>query len=306
MSSVRPVDPVEQIEKAEPGGSVDTRGLDQVRTVADAVLYEGYLLYPYRASSGKNRSRWQFGVLGPPLAAPESFGEEPGMATQVLLTDPGDAPASVDVRLRFLQVQVREVQRLDEDGGHTPVGTLTVDGMAVLSWDEAVEREIALPALALTEPYDALHRVPGGEDVEPLTDAHGTPVGRVVRRREPLVARIRTEAVADDGFVRLTVSVDNEHPAPAADKDAAIRASLIGTHLILQARGARFVSLLEPPAEAEAAPPAAGSGAAGRYWPGRPGRPTRCSARRSSSTTTRRWPSRAPARSSTPPRSTRS
>ncbi|AQA26166.1 hypothetical protein BTZ20_3066 [Rhodococcus sp. MTM3W5.2] len=38
----------------------------RVRAVADAVLYEGYLLYPYRASSRKNQSRWQFGVLGPP------------------------------------------------------------------------------------------------------------------------------------------------------------------------------------------------------------------------------------------------
>ena len=43
--------------------------LQQARTVADAVLYEGYLLYPYRASSDKNRARWQFGVLGPPGAA---------------------------------------------------------------------------------------------------------------------------------------------------------------------------------------------------------------------------------------------
>ena len=40
--------------------------LDDVRRVADAVLYEGYILYPYRASAQKNRSRWQFGVLMPP------------------------------------------------------------------------------------------------------------------------------------------------------------------------------------------------------------------------------------------------
>ena len=34
--------------------------------VADAVLYEGYVLYPYRASAPKNQVRWQFGVLAPP------------------------------------------------------------------------------------------------------------------------------------------------------------------------------------------------------------------------------------------------
>ena len=51
--------------------------IEAVRAVADAVLYEGYLLYPYRASAVKNRSRWQFGVLGPPAAAARAFGEPP-------------------------------------------------------------------------------------------------------------------------------------------------------------------------------------------------------------------------------------
>ena len=49
---------------------------DRARAVADAVLYEGYLLYPYRANSRKNQSRWQFGVLGPPGAADTGIGED--------------------------------------------------------------------------------------------------------------------------------------------------------------------------------------------------------------------------------------
>ncbi|MET4926127.1 hypothetical protein P3L51_27890, partial [Streptomyces sp. PSRA5] len=243
-------------------------GLDHVRTIADAVLYEGYLLYPYRASSHKNRSRWQFGVLGPPDAAPGSFAEDPGMAAQCLLTAPGNTPedagARVTVVLRFLQLQVREVQRLEEDGSHTPVGELIVDGVSLLSWDEAVEREIPLGGVPLTRPTDRPLTVPGGEDIEPLTDARGVTVGRIVRRRTELTARIRTETAVDGGFVRLTVSVDNEHAATATDKDAAIRASLIGSHLLLQARGVRFVSLLEPPAEAAAA---AGRCRQRRCWP---------------------------------------
>ncbi|WP_327286885.1 hypothetical protein [Streptomyces sp. NBC_01198] len=224
-------------------------GLGHVRTVADAVLYEGYLLYPYRASSHKNQSRWQFGVLGPPAAAPDSFAEEPGMAMQCLLAAPGTAPATVAIHLRFLQLQVREVQRRAGDGSHQAVPALTVDGTSVLSWDEAVEREIALPVRELTAGYDERHTVPGGADVEELTDARGTRVGRIVRSREELTVRIRSAAEADGGFVRLSVAVDNEHPAVAADKDAAIRASLIGAHVIVQARGTRFVSLLDPPAE---------------------------------------------------------
>jgi len=228
--------------------------LDQVRTVADAVLYEGYLLYPYRASSHKNQSRWQFGVLGPPHAAAESFAEDPGMEMQCLLAPgPGRSPGSVSVRLRFLQLQVREVQRRGEDGRHTRVEELIVDGASVLSWDEAVEQEISLPAVSLPGAYDVLHTVDGGEEVEPLTDALGTPVGRVVRRRQPLAFRVRAHTDDDEGFLRLSVSVHNEHPDPVANKDTAIRSSLIGAHLLLQADGARFVSLLEPPQAAVAA-----------------------------------------------------
>ncbi|MFE2376411.1 hypothetical protein [Streptomyces sp. NPDC059398] len=231
---------------------VNAPGLDQVRTIADAVLYEGYLLYPYRASSHKNQSRWQFGVLGPPSAAPACFGEEPDMAVQCLLAPDGPAPA-VTVHLRFLQVQVREVQRLGADGRHTPVAGLTVAGAQVLSWEEAVEQEIVLPELCLAEPADVRRTVPGGEDVEELTEADGTPAGRIVRRRLPLDVRIRVGATPDDGLLRLSLAVSNEHPGTPGSKDEAIRSSLIGAHLILRAHGGGFVSLLEPPEHAAAA-----------------------------------------------------
>ncbi|MFE6668595.1 hypothetical protein ACFVFH_34170 [Streptomyces sp. NPDC057697] len=237
--------------------------LDQVRSIADAVLYEGYLLYPYRASSHKNRSRWQFGVLGPPLATAASFGEEPEMETECLLA-PHDGPAAVTVHLRFLQLQVREVRGTDENGTDVPVGQLVVDGVPVLSWDEAVEREVVLAALPLGEATDTVHVVPGGEETEPVTDARGAVVGRIVRRRLPLTLRVRTRAVVDDGYVRLSVAVRNEHPEPVSTKDDAIRSSLIGAHLLLRAHDAAFVSLLEPPAGAAAA---AGRCRQRRCWP---------------------------------------
>ncbi|MGW1353064.1 hypothetical protein ACWCQE_27920 [Streptomyces sp. NPDC002409] len=237
--------------------------LDQVRSIADAVLYEGYLLYPYRASSHKNRSRWQFGVLGPPHATAASFGEEPEMEMQCLLA-PHEGPAAVTVHLRFLQLQVREVRGTGEDGADTPVEQLVVDGVPVMSWDEAVEREVVLTALPLGEVADAVHEVPGGEDTEPVTDARGVVMGRIVRRRLPLAVRVRTRAVVDDGYVRLSVVVRNENPESAATKDAAIRSSLIGAHLLLRAHEAEFVSLLEPPAGAAAA---AGRCRQRRCWP---------------------------------------
>ena len=50
----------------------------------------------------------------------------------------------------------------------------------------------------------------------------------------------------DDGLNRVSVAVHNTGAA-AADKDAAIATSLIGTHLIAEVVGGEFVSLLEPP-----------------------------------------------------------
>ena len=38
---------------------------DLVRRIADAVLYEGYILWPYRRSALKNRRRWTFGGVYP-------------------------------------------------------------------------------------------------------------------------------------------------------------------------------------------------------------------------------------------------
>ncbi|MFD0592870.1 hypothetical protein ACFQZ4_10190 [Catellatospora coxensis] len=50
----------------------------QARAVADAVLYEGCLLYPYRADAAKNQLRWQFGVLVPPPTRTTPWASTPG------------------------------------------------------------------------------------------------------------------------------------------------------------------------------------------------------------------------------------
>ena len=62
--------------------------------VANAVLYEGYILYPYTSSARKNRIRWQFGVIVPQAYAAAGTGEPSEAQTEVLLDRPG---SSVDV-----------------------------------------------------------------------------------------------------------------------------------------------------------------------------------------------------------------
>ena len=64
---------------------------DRARAVADAVLYEGYLLYPYRATSSKNQSRWQFGVLGSARRGRTRASARTTSLSAQVLVDAGDA-----------------------------------------------------------------------------------------------------------------------------------------------------------------------------------------------------------------------
>jgi hypothetical protein len=221
------------------------------RLAADAVLYEGYLLYPYRSTAAKNQVRWQFGVLSPPGAADAGIGEAADLAVQCLLRTDRDpvGPATVTVHLRFLQLQRRLAQRAEPGGRFTTVGELTSPGAVWTSWDEAVEVERELGTFALQElrrGVEQVVQVAGGEWVEPVVG------GRLVRCREQLHAAVTLSAEDDGALVRLTVSVDNTAEA-APDRDAALRTSLIGTHLLLGTVGAHFISVIDPPEDARAA-----------------------------------------------------
>src|SRR6204780_1461178 len=84
--------------------------LDAVRRVADAVLYEGHILYPYRASAQKNRSRWQFGVLMPPGYVAADPSESSRLQAECVFEHHGSedhGQPAVEVTVRFLQVQRR-------------------------------------------------------------------------------------------------------------------------------------------------------------------------------------------------------
>ena len=228
--------------------------LTAARQVADAVLYEGYLLYPYRASSSKNQVRWQFGVLGPQGAAAAGVGEEPTMGCEVLLGPGG----TVELCVRFLQVQSRVVERRDGDGWRA-TDVLEVAGTRWVPYHEAVAREVVLPGLALEQPQEHEIAVPGGEAVEELVEA-GAVVGRLVRTRWPLTGVLRATArPGRDPRVRvLTLALENRTawaPGGAAGwspRDVAARHSFVGTHVLLTARGTDVLSLLDGPDWADA------------------------------------------------------
>ncbi|MGE5695261.1 MAG: hypothetical protein ACM4D3_08475 [Candidatus Sericytochromatia bacterium] len=226
-------------------------GWERVRAVADAVLYEGYLLYPYRANSRKNQSRWQFGVLGPPGAEERGIGENSMLSAEVLVD--GDT-ASLSVVVRFLQLQRRTAERVVGDGGFESVDELSAEGRTWLTWDEAVEHELSFGPFAIAD-VEAGQTIPlfvaDGTDIEPVDG------GRLVRSRRPLRGQLRLTAQVNEGIARVTMEIRNTG-APPADKDDAIATSFIGTHLIAHAIDGQFVSLLDPP------PSAAGAAAACR------------------------------------------
>jgi hypothetical protein len=218
-------------------------GWDRVRAIADAVLYEGYLLYPYRANSRKNQTRWQFGVVGPPRAEERGIGENDTISAQVLLD--GDT-ASLSVVVRFLQLQHRAAERDTGDGMFERVDELTAGAQSWLTWDEAVARELSFGPFAVADLEAALTiplTVAGGDDIEPVDG------GRLVRSRRELNGELALAAQRDDGLTRVSVEVRNTG-VPPGDKDDAIATSFIGTHLIAEAVDGEFVSLLDPPARA--------------------------------------------------------
>jgi hypothetical protein len=205
--------------------------LDSVRKIADAVLYEGYLLYPYRASAQKNRSRWQFGVVMAPGYSAADPSETSFTRAECVLEHSGD-PA-VRVLLRFLQVQRRT------GGGDT--------------WDEAVEREVEVGADAAALFGDGVveqFRIEGGEDREE----------DVVRRREPLAGVVTVRAAEVPGpwrALKLQVRVENrtELGSVPQRREDALPTSLVAAHTIITVDGGRFLSMTDPPEWAQ--PPVA-------------------------------------------------
>ena len=204
--------------------------LAKVDQIAKALLYEGYMLYPYRPSSVKNRQRWNFGVVYPQAYSDAQGGEEPcRMQTEWLVC--GNAGTVLEVKVRFLHLQARSSSASRDANSSLPDG-----------WQEAVEREVDLP-----------YRSPETLCREPLSQAFAFPAGtQIDRRREAIQGTIdmTAEQVSRDLF-KVTVVVRNQASLETLEtsRDEALMHSLVSTHLILGVEGGEFISLLEPPAE---------------------------------------------------------
>jgi hypothetical protein len=103
-----------------------------LKRIAEAVLYEGYVLWPYRRSARKNQQRWTFGGVYPrSFCETTRSGDSWRVQTQCLVV--GASPR-VEVELRFLQVVDRRVAHVETDGSLRCVDSLVVDGERTLAW----------------------------------------------------------------------------------------------------------------------------------------------------------------------------
>ena len=197
---------------------LDPEHLAHARRVADAILYEGYLLYPYRQSAVKNQARFQFGVLMPPGYAAVDPHESAASQTECLLECGEDA--QVTVVARFLQFQDRIVQAISPETGELhEVGALYVDGFEHTTWNEAAEREqhltVAVGTL-LAADQELEFTLPAGEAAEPITDGAGLPAGQLVRRWAALDGAIALHAERVAGPVPGAPAADPAgEPVPA-------------------------------------------------------------------------------------------
>jgi hydrogenase maturation protease len=243
--------------------SIEAMNLATVDKIAKAVLYEGYMLYPYRPSSVKNRRRWNFGVLCPLSYSEAQKGTEAWtMQTECLVE--GSSLTGIEVRVRFLQLVTRSVGQLTTPAnellpGEIPefrlVERLTVDGHVYQPWQEAVEREIVAPVCnvaalahsAITQTF----AFPAEKQLEPLRESDGRIVGILVRERYDLLGEVEISGVPEDGGIsKVSVRIRNTTPFEVEDgtsREGALLSALVSAHTVLGVQDGRFISLLSPP-----------------------------------------------------------
>jgi hydrogenase maturation protease len=227
-----------------------------VERIAAAVLYEGYILYPYRPST-KNRQRWTFGGLYPEAyCKARQNGDASGNQTECLVD--GNGETTVDVTVRFLHLTARQACEVASGTGeYRPVETLRVGDKQYHTWQEAEERNVAAGAVTIGEllahPLFPSFSFPGGRKTEPIRGPCGGVEGTLIRTQRPLVGEMDLSAAeVADRLYRITLRVSNRTPwkeSAGAVRDDVLLQTLVSAHAVLGVRGGGFVSLTDPPDE---------------------------------------------------------
>lgn len=232
-----------------------------VDEIVNAVLYEGYMLYPYRPSAVKNRQRFNFGVVYPRAYSESQGGTDAcTMQTEVLIR--GNSTTQCAVRVRFLRMVDRSVAKLRTPASELSfvteqniekVESLHLNDHVLRPWQEAVEETIevtefdlsALSAQSMQWPF----RLSATLTREAVRDASGLIVGIIYREKATVAGTIELSSeLLDQGLFRLRTRISNTSRIEGlVTRDAALSRSLVSAHTILEVRGGEFVSLIDPP-----------------------------------------------------------
>jgi hypothetical protein len=234
-----------------------------VDQIADAILYEAYMLYPYRPSV-KNRQRWTFGGLYPRAYCEAQPGADaPSNQTECLVH--GGLETWFGAAVRFLHLTERTVgectpplHNWPANGPEAPyrrVESLQIGTAAYYSWQEAEPREVHVSDVQLGvlvgQPLRQEVHLPGRRWLEPLRSTGADVIGVLVREQQPIDAAIELQAVAvDHELYKIMLKVMNEtklEDVASRGRDDAVLRSLVSTHSILGVDRGEFVSLLDPP-----------------------------------------------------------
>lgn len=231
--------------------------------IVKAVLYEGYMLYPYRPSAVKNRQRFNFGVVYPRVYSEAQGGTDAWtMQTECLVE--GDARTECVVRVRFLRMVGRSIARLRTplselasvtDANIEQVERLEVSGKVFQPWQEAAEETIEVTEFNLraleAQPMQWPFRLSAKQEREALRDERGLIVGIIQREKATMAGRIEFAATcAEPGLFKLTARILNDSRMEAfvpVSRDAALARALVSAHTILEVREGEFVSQVDPP-----------------------------------------------------------
>lgn len=235
-----------------------------VDSVVTSVLYEGHVLYPYRAATQKSIRRFAFGRVFPESYSVADNGSEPcSMETQCLIE--AGPLAHVNVTIRFLHAMTRDIGALaaplrkmpaaDNPDFFHVVPELRIDGRRFVGGIEMVERPFPMPTMALTEicdePISLLFSFPIYRAVDPILDKRQQIAGVMVRRQEEVegVVDLRAERL-DDNVFRVSVKLINQTSVPQQaldDPDELVLRTFASTHVLFHSAHGRFLSLIDPP-----------------------------------------------------------
>jgi hypothetical protein len=238
-----------------------------VEKIAEAVLYEGYILYPYRASSKKNqRERFTFGRVYPEAYSIDQAGAEPFVTQTECLVKTATESPNLHVSVRFLHPMTREIGALQTPLPHFPNGTephftmvpeLRVDDQLFQPWHEAIERKVALPALAFGNGSPVEFSFPfrffAARELEVIHNGQGLAPGVIVRRQEAIEGTVEISIQPmRSSLSKVIVRVLNRTPLSETDfgnREAVSMRTFASTHAVLTVEGAEFISLMDSPAE---------------------------------------------------------